>query len=144
MSWTHPLINPLRELLIGSFSTSSTQTYPLIPPHLLYLHLQHYSPLALHSSAHNPYSAVTKPLDPLHLPHFHIRPVGGEPSSPMVAFHPSANMMHHTGSCSLSFCSQWGQQQLLKVREEAQGQSHSNNPKAQNQPAFLEQRDNIV
>uniref|UniRef100_A0A3Q3BCD1 Even-skipped-like1 n=1 Tax=Kryptolebias marmoratus TaxID=37003 RepID=A0A3Q3BCD1_KRYMA len=124
LSWTHPLIDPLRALLIGSFSTSSTQTYPFIPPHLLYLHLQNYSPLALSSSAHNPYSALMKPLDPFHLPQYHNR--SGEPSSPMKAFYPSASIMHHTGSCPLSFCPQWGQQQLLKVQGEPQGQSHPN------------------
>lgn len=144
LPWPHPLVDPLGALLMGRTS-SSTLSYPFIPPHLSHLSLHHYSPLALSSpmsSAHSPYSTSIGPLDTLRLSQYHNRPGGLPPTT--TALYPSPSIMHHPASCPCPLCLHWGPEQLLKARGEALGLSKPHSPKANIQPASLERREEIV
>ncbi|XP_047427056.1 even-skipped-like1 [Mugil cephalus] len=147
LPWPHPLVDPLGALLLGRASSSPALPYPLIPPHLPHLPLHHYSPLGLSSTAspaHSAYGAHIRPLDALHLSQYHSRP-GGLPLS-SAAFYPAASLMHHPSSCPCPLCLHWGPEQLLKARGQGQGLglSRPHSPKANNQSAGLERREEMV
>lgn len=142
LPWPHPLVDPLGALLMGRASPSSTLTYPFMPPPLP---LHHHYPLSLSSpasSAHSRYSAPMRTLDALRLSQYHNRPGGLPPTT--AALYPSTSIMHHPASCPCPLCLHWGPEQLLKARGETLGLSQRRSPKANIQPANLEQREEIV
>ncbi|XP_024127606.1 even-skipped-like1 [Oryzias melastigma] len=139
LPWPHPFIDPLGALLMSRASSSSTLTYPFIPPQLPHLPLHHYAPMALSStapSAHSSYAAPLRPLDPLHLSQYHGRP--GE----LAPFYSSASMLHHPPSCPCSLCPHWGREQLSKGK--AEGLSLPKSPKTKKQSVSLERREEMV
>ncbi|XP_044038145.1 even-skipped-like1 [Siniperca chuatsi] len=142
LPWPHSLIDPLGALLIGRASPSSTLPYPFISPHLP---LHHHYPLALSSSASSPhsgYSAPMRTLDALRLSQYHNRPGSLPPTT--AALYPSTSIVHHPASCPCPLCLHWGPEQLLKARGEALGLSQRRSPKANIQPASLEQGEEMA